>query len=366
MSAISRFSGVDRESTSRGALLGALMAALVVAALLSPAAAQAQPFGAWLTLTGPTSGYVNVPSVAALNPSSAITIEGWVNVTDLGGCSNIVGKNFVQAYWVGICGTTLRSYLKGSGSLKDGGTLPAGQWTHFAVVYDGVTRKHYINGEVVFSVADTGSLPATGDSLRIGSDVSYPNHTPHGAINEVRLWNVARTQDQIRSTINVPITTSQTGLVAVWSLAATANDVVGGHNGALTGSGVGFLTFPAGPSCSASTVNQLCLQGRFQITTTFRTATTPGPSDGAGKVVVAGPNSGIFWFFSSDNWEVMVKAINACGLNNRYWIYSAATTDRFYRMEVFDTHALRNKIYFNYAGPPAPAVTDSSAFATCP
>lgn len=353
------------EARRGGRLLGVMLTAFALAAFLVPAA-QAQPFGAWLTLTGPASGYVNVPSVAALNPSSSITIEGWVNVTDLGGCGNIIGKNFQQAWWVGICGTTLRSYLKGSGSLKDGGTLPAGQWTHFAVVYDGATRKHYINGELVLNVVDTGLLPATNDSLRIGSDISYPNHTPHGAMNEIRLWNVARTQTQIRSTINVPINTSQTGLVAVWSLQATANDVVGGHNGALTGSGVGYLSFPVGPPCSASTVNQLCLQGRFQITTTFRTATAPGPSDGAGHVVVAGPNSGIFWFFSSDNWEVMVKAINACGLNNRYWIYSAATTDRFYRMEVFDTLHPTNKIYFNYAGPPAPAVTDSSAFATCP
>ena len=346
-------------------LLGVMLAAFSLAAILSPAA-QAQPFGAWLTLTGPASGYVNVPSVAALNPSSAITIEGWVNVTDLGGCSNIVGKNYQQAYWIGLCGTTLRSYLKGSASLKDGGTLPAGQWTHFAVVYDGVTRKHYINGELVFNVADTGSLPATGDALQIGSDVKYPNHTPRGAMNEIRLWNVARTQDQIRSTINVPINTSQPGLVAVWSLEATANDVVGGHNGTLTGTGVGYLSFPAGPSCSGSTATQLCLQGRFQISATFRTATAPGPSDGVAHVAVPGSNSGIFWFFSSDNWEVMVKAINGCALNSQYWIYSAATTDRFYRMEVFDTVHFVNKVYFNYAGPPAPAVTDSSAFATCP
>jgi hypothetical protein len=352
-------------TAARGArLLGTLVAAFTVSAFLVPAA-QAQPFVAWLTLTGPASGYVNVPSVAALNPSSAITIEGWVNVTDLGGCGNIIGKNYKQAWWIGICGTTLRSYLKGSASLKDGGTLPAGQWTHFAVVFDGVTRKHYINGELVLNVPDAGFLPATGDPVQIGSDVQYGNHTPHGAINEVRLWNVARTQEQIRSTINVPINTAQPGLVSVWSLQATANDVVGGHNGTLSGSGVGYLNFPAGPPCSASTVNQLCLQGRFLITTTFRTATAPGSSDGMAHVVVAGANSGIFWFFSSDNWEVMVKAINACTLNNRFWIYSAATTDRFYRMEVFDTRGFRNKIYFNYPGSPAPAVTDSSAFATC-
>jgi len=33
---------------------------------------------------------------------------------------------------------------------------------------------------------------------------------------------------------------------------------------------------------------------------------------------------------------------------------------------VFDVRAGVNKIYFNYPGPPAPAVTDTNAFATCP
>jgi hypothetical protein len=83
-------------------------------------------------------------------------------------------------------------------------------------------------------------------------------------------------------------------------------------------------------------------------------------------VVVAGANSGIFWFFSSDNWEVMTKALNGCSLNSHYWIFSAATTNVFYRMDVFDVRAGQQKIYFNYPGPPAPAVTDVDAFATCP
>ena len=185
--------------------------------------------------------------------------------------------------------------------------------------------------------------------MQIGSDVSWPQ-TPTGSIDEVRLWNVARTQSQIRSAINVPITTGQPGLVALWPLNASAVDFAGGHNGTLNGSGIGYLTFAAGPtSCGASTTAALCLQTRFQITTKWRTNPTPGtPTDGDGHVVVAGSNSGIFWFFSSDNWEVMVKAINGCALNNHYWIYSAATTDQFYRMEVFDYKGLKNKIYFNY------------------
>jgi hypothetical protein len=361
--------------TDRRLFPGALLAAVALAALLSPAA-QAQPFGSWLTLPGPTNGFVTIPSSVSLNPASELTIEGWVNVSIPAGqqCVSLFGKNWTKTWWVGVCtGNVLRSYVRGydssgssgSHSFRDSGTVPPGEWTHVAVVVSATQRFHYINGEFVGSWAETGALPSDTDAAQIGSDVQY-THTPAGAIDEVRLWSVARTQDQIRSTINVPVNTAQPGLVAVWPLDGNANDVVGGHNGTLGGSGAHYMSFAAGPACAGTTATQLCLQGRFQITATFRTTTPPNPSDGTGHVVFGGANSGIFWFFSSDNWEVMVKAINGCALNNHYWIYSAATTDRFYRLEVFDTVHFQNKVYFNYAGPPAPAVTDSSAFATCP
>ena len=90
-------------------------------------------------------------------------------------------------------------------------------------------------------------------------------------------------------------------------------------------------------------------------------------STGIGTTVpCANADSGLFWFFGPDDWELLVKVIDGCGVNNRFWVFSAATTNVFYRMEVFDVLAGTNKVYFNYTGPPAPAVTDTSAFATCP
>jgi hypothetical protein len=352
---------------------------LALVALGAPA--QAQPFSAWAIFNGPTNGYINIPHSPGLNPTSAITVEAWVNVTipTGSGCVSLVGKGWMESWWVGLCQSgsnqVLRSYIRGydsaSGSTngkinRDAGIVPAGQWTHVAVVWNGTQRLHYINGEQVGVWAESQPLTTSVRSVQIGSDFSY-NHTPHGAIDEVRIWSVARSVSQIRSTINIVTHAPQAGLVAVWPLDANANDPVGGHNGAITGSGVNYFTFPVALNCGSSTVNALCLNTRFAVSAKFRTNPTPGtPTDGDAHVVVAGPNSGIFWFFDSSNWEVMVKSVNGCGLNNRYWIYSAATTDVFYRMEVFDIRAGVNKIYFNYPGAPAPAVTDSNAFATCP
>lgn len=347
-----------------------VLASLALASLgLSPVA-HAQPFGAWMTLSGPTTGYISIPSTAALNPSSQITIEAWVNVSDPsgGGCSSIVGKNWQTSWWIGLCGTTFRSFLKGSSSMRDTGTIPNGEWTHVAVTYDGATRKHYINGEVVASWAETGALPPSTDPMDIGADVSL-FHTPAGAIDEVRLWSVARTQAQIRATINVPLNTPQAGLVGVWSLNGNGIDVVGAHNGAQGGSGIAFFTLPVALSCGSSTSTFFCLDTRFAVSAKFRVG-APGTAESQATALpctgTGCGSSGIFWFFSADNWEVMVKSINGCALNSRYWLFSAATTNVFYRLEAFDSRAGVNKVYFNYPGPPAPAVTDTSAFATCP
>jgi hypothetical protein len=347
--------------------------AMLLVALATPKA-QAQPFDAWMTLAGsPNIGYVQIPHSPALNPTAAFTFEAWVNVRTTGGCRSIAGKNWHEAWWIGICGETLRSYVRGSngvagggpGVARDGGDLPPGTWTHIAVVFNGTQRLHYINGELAASWAEAGPLTTSDDPVRIGGDVQF-NPQPQGAIDEVRLWSVARTQAQIRAWLNERIRVAQPGLVAVWPLDGSGQDVIGPHDGAPVGAGVGALTFPAGPGCIPS-ASQLCLRNRFGVTARHRAGGAPGSrTTGNASVAVSSFESGVLSFFGASNWEVLVKALNACFLNNRYWIYAASTTDVFYRMEVFDYEEFENKVYFNYPGAPAPALTDSDAFATCP
>lgn len=368
-----RADDVGRSSSSgaygRWTLAAAAFALLALVAGAGPAAAQ--PFGTWMNFAPgyPGShGFVRVPHSAALNPTGAFTFEAWVSVTGGAGedCRSIAGKSFTQAWWIGICRVagqpTLRSYLRGGASLRNGGTVPAGVWTHIAVVHTGAVRRHYVNGELAAEFVEAGPLTTSGSELRIGSDTAW-ERSPTGAIDEVRLWNVARTQAQLRANINVPITAAQPGLVALWSFDAGVTDIVGPHDGAVQGTGTGFLTFPVAVGC-ATTPTVLCLDGRFEVRVTWRIG---DGTTGNGTVVACGADdSGLFWFFSAVNWEVLVKSVDGCGLNNRHWIFSAATTNVFYRMQVTDVVGGAQKIFFNYSGPPAPAVTDTSAFATCP
>ena len=357
------------KKSSRGVRCLAVTCLLLVGAAV-PGAIRAQPFGSYLSLLGGGShGGVEIPHHPSLNPTGALTIEAWVAISNSPSgedCRSIVGKNWQQAWWLGLCTVggepTLRSYLKGGGSARNGGTIPLGKATHVAVTFDGAQRRHFINGELAGTFAEAPPLTTSTSPMRIGSDVAW-GFTPAGAIDEVRLWNVARTQAQLRAAINEPIASAEPGLVAVWALDGNAQDVIGPRDGALFGAGVGFLAPPVAAGCT-DTATRLCLQGeRFTVEVEWR---NPAGLTGPATVVGSSADTGILWFFHPNNWEVMAKVLNGCGINDRYWVFSAATTNVFYRMTVTDVEKGRTKIYFNYPGPPAPAVTDIDAFATCP
>jgi predicted esterase len=122
---------------------------------------------------------------------------------------------------------------------------------------------------------------------------------------------------------------------------------------------------PAPPPTCVPDPNHLCLLGqRFRVEV--------GWQDGGGHsgVATASPavsaNSGVFWFFSPDNWEMLVKVLDGCALNHKVWVFAAATTDVAYTLTVTDTQTQQQKSYVNPAGQTAHVVTDTDAFAACP
>jgi hypothetical protein len=200
--------------------------------------------------------------------------------------------------------------------------------------------------------------PSTAE-MRIGSDVAY-QFTALGGTDEVRIWNVARTKDQIRSTLLTTISTPTTGLVAVYAMDGNATDSVGGHHGTTNGT----MTFasPTAGTCVASTT-VLCFENRFAVSAAW----AANNQTGVGTVVPgASANSGLFWFFAPDNWELLVKELSGCSLNSKRWVFSAATTNVHYNLTVIDYATGAQRHYINYQGISAPAVTDVDAFATCP
>ena len=108
----------------------------------------------------------------------------------------------------------------------------------------------------------------------------------------------------------------------------------------------------------------LCLDGgRFRVRVAFEDF--DGGTGTASTVPIASDDSGVLYFFQFDNWELLVKVIDACGFNDHFWVFSAATTNLGYTLEVLDTWSGATREYSNPLGTASPAVTDNAAFATC-
>ncbi len=108
----------------------------------------------------------------------------------------------------------------------------------------------------------------------------------------------------------------------------------------------------------------LCLNGgRFKVEVTWRDFKD---QVGTGKAVPFTNDSGLYWFFSPDNFEMLIKVLTGCGFNNRFWVFFAATTNVEFQVKVTDSETGVVKRYTNPLSQPANAVTDTSAFATCP
>lgn len=335
--------------------------------LLIAGAAFGQPFDAWLTNSA-GHGYVQLPTSSALNfAGGSFTFEAWVSITDVrpGGCSSIAGNSYPQSSWIGVCGTTLRSYLQGGGSALNGGTVLPNNWTHIAVTFDNATKthSHYIDGELVARRDDAGPITASTDPWRIFSDTSW-QYAPDGAIDEVRFWNVIRSRAQIRSTINTEIDAATPGLVAVYEFDGDATDAIGTAHGAKVGASANYLNAAVTSGCATSS-STLCLGpgGRFAVAASYKTDSATG---NASVVPFTTSESGLFTFFSSTNWEAVVKVIDGCGINSHFWFFAGGLTDQHVELEVSDLQSGVTKRYFNYSGTPFAPITDVEALATCP
>jgi hypothetical protein len=88
---------------------------------------------------------------------------------------------------------------------------------------------------------------------------------------------------------------------------------------------------------------------------------------GQGKTAPAGTdNSGILYFVNPADWQMLVKVLDGCAVNNHYWVFFAATTDQGFTLEVTDMSTATTVQYTNPLKQQADAVTDTTAFATCP
>ncbi|MBK5258888.1 MAG: hypothetical protein JJE51_04790 [Thermoanaerobaculia bacterium] len=117
---------------------------------------------------------------------------------------------------------------------------------------------------------------------------------------------------------------------------------------------------PCVPNLAAG---QVCLvDNRFEVKVTYN----GGSGLKSMTAIKYTGESGLFWFNDAGNIEILLKMINACSFNQRFWVYAGGTTDVEVNISVRDSKNGTIKTYQHVRGKPYGTVTDSSAFATCP
>jgi len=180
-----------------------------------------------------TDDYVNLANPTALQITGDMTIEMWLYPTDFSERRN----PFAKAY--GGEGTITQetsgglTYYYGTNGGNGGpyqsitsSAISKDAWTHVAIVRDLTNMKlyWYVNGSLVSQRdADYAAATSGTNPVYIGKGYVY-NY--QGQIDEVRIWNTARTQTQIQDNKSICLVGNETGLVAYYKLNDGPNSTI--------------------------------------------------------------------------------------------------------------------------------------------
>ncbi|MBI9030410.1 T9SS type A sorting domain-containing protein [bacterium] len=167
--------------------------------------------------------YVDCGNTSYYNLSNNLTLEAWIYPTDFKNNyweSTIVSRTNIdpaETYGWGFCYGSAKQTLNfhictvvGSEywvNCTADNVLTLNTWQHVAATYNGSEMKLYVNGAEVASFNHSSSIPNASKKLRIGAidhDSFYRNML--GSIDQVRIWNVARSQTEIADNLYNSVT----------------------------------------------------------------------------------------------------------------------------------------------------------------
>jgi hypothetical protein len=115
-------------------------------------------------------------------------------------------------------------------------------WFHFAMVWDGPSRtlKGVINGVTVGRKTISVDLTTSLSALSIGYSPTFSGNSGFtGRVDEFRIWNSARTDAEVQSTMRRHLTGMESGLVVYFKFdegtGTTSRDLVGRYEARSTG-----------------------------------------------------------------------------------------------------------------------------------
>jgi hypothetical protein len=203
--------------------------------------------------------FLSIPDSATLRAvTNEMTIEVWVKAASFypfeAGINTIVRKNIQfgqQKYFLRFRSFQRQPVLEiacgnRNGLLSAAYDFQPGRWYHIAATLGGGRLTAYVNGVAIGGrPAARGVEPDPSEILVGRGDPTYSRGEYfHGALDDLRIWSVARTPEQLKAGMSARLTGTEPGLVAMWNFDdGNATDGTGhGNNG----------SFVAGARCEAA------------------------------------------------------------------------------------------------------------------
>ncbi len=168
-----------------------------------------------------------------LNLNNSFTVSAWVKPGTTANMSILSKRNnaFTEGYDLSLntSGKVVMRWMSGTlQTITSATSLPNNVWHNVAVIYNGTNAKMYIDGVLDTSV--NLSVPTSSNNSFLVAAANGSGAIPtayfRGTIDEIRIWDVALTENQMRYVINQEIQifgTATTGRIIPSTI--TKNDI---------------------------------------------------------------------------------------------------------------------------------------------
>ncbi|MCK5147568.1 LamG domain-containing protein [bacterium] len=183
-----------------------------------------------------TEDFVNIGNSSDFDLGNTLTIEAWIKPSSLGSRKGVfstrlnnetgsfqleVGVASNGTNRVAVCG--VNTWV----AQTEDNVLSPGEWTHIAYTRTGTgsgTHTIYVNGKAQALISDDPYTFVDNTSGKVLGSGTLQSQLFSGKLDEVCIWNLARTEQQIRENMHRALNGDETGLVGYYQL----NETTGG------------------------------------------------------------------------------------------------------------------------------------------
>ena len=157
-----------------------------------------------ITFSNSNGSYIDVSDNAMFNTMlNNLTLEAWIYQTDAESNTIIDRGNYNFLFMSRPNSQTGLGFYNNGNWTYSSGTIPLNQWVHVAVTYNSGTLSFYMNGALLSTHTSPALTFGSGGNINIGRQdpSSCRCNEFDGNIDELRIWNVTRTQSEIQASM---------------------------------------------------------------------------------------------------------------------------------------------------------------------